>query len=112
MGINLQDTYGSKIRTAMFIEDTNEWYRYRDSMLNKISKICQYYVIYPLSRIPSRAKALTSKSKTPEVKWCEENLQGRFYGMVEQEIEPGRREWIVRFEFEEDAVHFKLRWVQ
>ena len=111
MGIDLQDTYGAKIRTAILTENTDKWYKVRDSVFKKVTKICPYYVIYVMPTVWSRAKFLTGHGKSLEAKWCEENLRGRFYGLIEQETKTGRREWLIRFELEEDAVHFKLRWL-
>lgn len=108
MGVDLQDTYGAKIRGAILSDTTDKWYAIRDSVFKKVRKICPYYVIY--SKFPTSMGAVLGTDKSLEAIWCEENLRGRFYGLLQEELDGDRHAWLVRFEFEEDAVFFKLTW--
>ncbi len=112
MGINLQYTYGRKIRDEMTRHGNrwtihrrgDAWYSYRDIMLDEVRKICPYDVvlIYPSFRI---------HETTLEATWCTENLCGRFYGLIEKRNKQGMTDWVFCFETEEDAMAFKLRWL-
>ncbi len=114
MGIDLQDTYGKNLRAATQNMNHNEWHKHRDLMLAEICEICPYDIIYNTKTrwTTARQRFRSNGGEKSEANiWCEENLNGRFFGLMEKEIEPDRREWILCFEFEEDALAFKLRWL-
>lgn len=44
-------------------------------------------------------------------KWCEENCQGKFYSGTDWYMgQIGKKNYIVQFEQQQDAVLFALRW--
>ena len=107
MGIDLMDTYGKDIINGIGTMDYADWSKYRDSMLDDIFKMCPHFIIYDEFMSPSSY----FQKKPDSMKWCVENLRGRFCGSLIIQTENGKEERVVRFEFEEDAMAFKLRWL-
>lgn len=105
MGINLWDGYYESMRKRLITLTIEEYYEERDRLLTTVRKICPHDLIHPRINHPR------NDTEKEVLDWCEENLRGQYFTSMEVEKHCGEeKECIVCFEFEEDAMAFKLAW--
>ena len=103
MGVNLFDDYYVGMHDRVIMLPLMEYYKERTRLYNEVREICPYELVHPNLCHPE-----TQRSRD-QIRWCNENLRGRYYASMERIVE-GMDEWIICFEFEDDAAGFKLRW--
>lgn len=103
MGINLFDEYHRIMSKELVMVPLMEYYRDRTRLYEEVREICPYNLVHPNLCHPE-----TQRSKD-QIRWCDENLRGRYFASMEKVSEPND-EWIICFEFEDDAIAFKLMW--
>ena len=105
MGVNLFDQYDMDMHNGRTMIPLAEYYRDRDRLFKEARQICSYYLIHPCLTHPR-----TERGKD-QIRWCDENLRGQYFASMEIAAGiDGETDWIICFEFEDDAAGFKLRW--